>query len=227
MDNSLRDILSKSYFITTHMMEDLKTDRAEGVLPVFYTFLARTGHHIISVKPVMLDSLGKIFNSEEMTLKKSQAVQFTFRKKGDLNTKTLTYFNRSISDRDLDKKHPHFKRFLTDALPTCNAFVKAASYLMHYRGFGVVRDAVLAHSETIFQDDTGVPLRYIDQNNWDLKLYGAYTRPIKNFTANMYQTDMKTLYDETPANQKYTIPFSLGYHIVGDKIQNHQFIKRK
>lgn len=227
LKSSLRDVLGKSYFITTHMMEDLKESNAQGVLPLIYTFLARTNHEIIKTYPVQLDSLGQIFADDTMDLEGSQAVRIEMRKKGDHKIKSITYFNRSISDRDLERKHPHFNLFLKNNIPTCNSFVKAASYLMHYRGFGVVRDAIIKKAECVFQDDTGIPLRYLDTTQWELRLYGEYTRPIKDFTTNMYQPDMKALYDKTPAEQKYDIPFTLGYHIVGDKIQNHQIITRK
>lgn len=226
MDRSLRDVLSKSYFITTHMMEDLSEGKADGVLPLFYTFLARTGHDIVDVYPVELDTNGTIYRHDSLSYETNQAVQFKFVKQGEQKIKTITYFHRSISDRDLENKHPEFIKYLAN-LQESNTFVKAASYLMHYAGFGYVRDACMNKSDCIFQDDTGVPLRYLEDGQWDIQLFGAYTRPIKNFTAQMYQTDLKELYEKTEANKIKHIPFSLGYHIVGDKIQNHQIFKRK
>ncbi len=228
MRKSLRDILSKSYFITTHMMEDLTAEKADGVLPLFYAFLARTGHEIIDVYPIEVDSSGAIFTHDSLTYETNQAVQFKFRKVGEKQIKTLSYFSRSISDRDLDKVHPNFKVFLENQVPRSNAFVKAASYLMHYEGFGVVRDAILRTADCVFQDDTGVPLRYLDQSAWEIHLLGDYTRPIKNFTDRMYQSDLNELYDNTKKTRKLDeLPFSLGYHIVGDKIQNHQIFVRQ
>lgn len=226
MDRSFRDVLSKSYFITTHMMEDLSEGKADGVLPLFYTFLARTGHDIVDVYPVELDSSGNIYRHDSLSYESNQAVQFKFVKQGEQTVKTITYFHRSISDRDLENKHPEFIKYLAK-LNESNTFVKAASYLMHYAGFGYVRDACMNSSDCIFQDDTGVPLRYLVEGQWDIQLFGAYTRPIKNFTAQMYQTDLKELYENTSASEIKHIPFSLGYHIVGDKIQNHQIFKRK
>lgn len=226
MDRSLRDVLSKSYFITTHMMEDLSEGKADGVLPLFYTFLARTGHDIVDVYPVELDTNGTIYRHDSLSYETNQAVQFKFVKQGEQKIKTITYFHRSISDRDLENKHPEFIKYLAN-LQESNTFVKAASYLMHYAGFGYVRDACMNKSDCIFQDDTGVPLRYLEDGQWDIQLFGAYTRPIKNFTAQMYQTDLKELYEKTEASEIKHIPFSLGYHIVGDKIQNHQIFKRK
>ncbi len=228
MRKSLRDILSKSYFITTHMMEDLTAEKADGVLPLFYAFLARTGHEIIDVYPIEVDNLGRIYKHDSLSYDKNQAVQFKFRAVGDDKIKTLSYFSRSISDRDLDKVHPNFKTFLEQRIPESNAFVKAASYLMHYEGFGVVRDGILRTADCVFQDDTGIPLRYLDQAQWTIHLLGDYTRPIKNFTDRMYQPDLNALYDNTKKTQKLDeLPFSLGYHIVGDKIQNHQIFVRQ
>ena len=226
MHTSFRDILSKSYFITTHMMSDLQAQKADGVLPILYAFLARTGHEIVEVFPVDVGT-GVVETHDSLSYEKNQAVRFRFRKKGSTYRQSLTYFNRSISDRDLDNKHPEFKTYLANLAPAYNSFVKAASYLMHYEGFSYVREAVLSKCLSLFQDDTGVPLRYMDTAHWDIHLFGDYTRPIKDFSDMMYQSDLNTLYDETPEAEKGTIPFSLGYHIVGDKIQNHQILVRK
>lgn len=228
LNKGLRDVIGKSYFITTHMMEDLDEEKNTGVLPVFYIFLARSGNDIVSVNPIEVDETGQIYKHDSLSYEKNQAVEIKYKSRADNSLKRIVYFSRSISDADLKNEHPNFKKYLNTGLPNkMNGFVKAASYLMHYQGFSEIRNSLLSHSEVIFQDDTGIPLKYIDQEKWDIQLFGAYTRPIKNFSDKMYQPDLLELYNSSPKEEIKEIPFSLGYHVVGDKIQNHQLIYRK
>lgn len=217
---SLRDIIGKSYFITVHMMKDLKAGEFSGVLPVYYVFLARTGHTILNTETIQLDGSGNqvATNSDYYGLRLSVT-------QDGFEEKTISYMKYDLSDTYL-AAHPEFAKWV-DGMGPKNVFVKAASYLMHYRGFDMVRQTVNTNTMSIFQDDTGLPLKHMDTITFNLKLYGAYTRPIKDFSEATYQSDLKTLYDKTPKEEIGVIPFPLGYHVVGDKIQNHQLLIKK
>jgi hypothetical protein len=56
LGNSLRDIFNKSYFITTHMQNDLK--QVKGVLPPLYFFIERSGHELLEQKFFTLNEDG-------------------------------------------------------------------------------------------------------------------------------------------------------------------------
>jgi len=217
---SLRDVIGKSYFITVHMMKDLKAGEYSGVLPVYYVFLARTGHSILNTETIRLDENGTQIadNVDYYGLRLSMTAD-------GYKEKTITYMRYDLSDKNL-AAHPEFAQWV-DGMGPKNVFVKAASYLMHYRGFDSVRKTVSTNTMSIFQDDTGLPLKHMDTTSFSLKLYGAYTRPIKDFSDATYQSDLKALYDKTPKDEIGTIPFPLGYHVVGDKIQNHQVLIKK
>ena len=62
---------------------------------------------------------------------------------------------------------------------------------MHRTKFNYIRESVLACAEHLFQDDTGVPLRYLDLSKYEVKLFGEYTKPIKNFGDRMEQEDLR------------------------------------
>ena len=72
--------------------------------------------------------------------------------------------------------------FLTfcDRLGVGDGLVKGASYLMHLDDFSDVRNFLLAHSNMILQDDTGVPIRFLD-SSWKLHPFGSYVGPIRMF----------------------------------------------
>lgn len=217
---ALRDVIGKSYFITKHMMSDLNSAQVGGVLPVFCVFLARTGHRVLNLETIRLDVAGRQITDSV----KYHGFRFSVTADG-YTQKTLSYMKYDLSDKYLSA-HSEFMKWV-ESLGPKNTFVKAASYLMHYKGFGISRDASTVNTQSIFQDDTGIPLKYMDTTLWSVKLYGAYTRPIKDFSDMMIQEDLKKLYQVTPANEIGIIPFPLGYHVVGDKIQNHQLFIRK
>ena len=56
--NSLRTLLSMSYFITRQMGSDFWRGRLNGTLPVLYVFLARSGKTVREVAPVRVDEAG-------------------------------------------------------------------------------------------------------------------------------------------------------------------------
>jgi hypothetical protein len=217
---ALRDVIGKSYFITVHMMKDLKSDQVGGVLPLFSVFLARSGMNILNVETIKLSESGQ----QVAETAAPHGLRFSLTQDG-FTYRELTYMEYDLSDKNLEK-HPEFMTWVTSLGPK-NAFVKAASYLMHYKGFGISREATTSNTRSLFQDDTGIPLKYMDMNLWNVKLFGAYTRPIKDFSDMMIQQDLKALYEATPDSLIGTIPFPLGYHVVGDKIQNHQLFIRK
>src|SRR5213596_3698259 len=58
LENAMRSSLSTTYFITKDMKVDLHAQNLNGVLPIFYTFLARAGKSITNVTLGSLSSSG-------------------------------------------------------------------------------------------------------------------------------------------------------------------------
>ena len=205
----LRDIYLRSYFITKHMKLDIKEEeKISGVISSLYWFLAKTGHKIVDVKYVSIDTEGNIVvdNSSD----DSKAVQFLFHNGDQFKIKKLTYISCDISDKGFTKKNPEIKKFLTK-MRECNTFVKSASYLMHYRSFNMIRDIILEKSISLFQDDTGIPFKYMKSGNLSVQCFGKYVKPIKDFEHNndiLFQKDLELLYKKGSTK----LPFSLGYH---------------
>jgi hypothetical protein len=87
------------------------------------------------------------------------------------------------------------------------SLLKAASYLMHETGFSQVRDFLLARSDVLIQDDSGIPLRFFGEENWSLRYCGRYVGPIKVFTK-YWQPDLAEAYARVAPSP---LPFSFGY----------------
>jgi hypothetical protein len=70
-----------------------------------------------------------------------------------------------------------------------------------------VRDFVLAHSDAIVQDDSGIPMRYFKEGEWKLHPFGNYLGPISIFPRK-YQRDLSALYRKERAGP---LEFGIGY----------------
>jgi hypothetical protein len=222
LNHSLRDVFFKSYFITTHMQKDMKKIR--GVLPPFYFFIERSGHEILEQKFITIDSLGdeKVVKHTHLHWQKVPGLKLIIRNRETHEIKTLYYFNLDISNSGLKKK-PEFVKFVVKRAPF-NTFVKSASYLMHNPVFSTMRDLILNHSQTLFQDDTGIAWKDIKKRlDVSTVFFGEYIRPVKDFGDYTFQRDLDSAYKAS--GNKQDLPFSLGYHWETKK-QNYMLITK-
>jgi hypothetical protein len=222
LGHSLRDIFNKSYFITNHMEKDLK--QVKGVLPALYFFIERTNHEMLAQKFITVDSLGNEMEiyGKKINWQKTPGVKITFRDRTTNEVKTLYYFSVSISNGGL-KDRPNFVRFIASKAPF-NSFVKSASYLMHKDAFTKIKDLLIANSNHVFQDDTGMPYKYLKNKlNWKGQFYGEYVKPVRDFSSELYQKDIDSAYQ---ASKPQPLPFSLGYHW-STKKQNYMLFSKE
>ena len=199
---SLRWILQYSYFITAQMSSDLRRGRLTGTLPVLYVFLARSGKTIREVTPIKLDENGAVQPDTEAGHKvPARGVKIVFAG-ADGEARTLYYFSTDLSNGGVSNS-----KFLTfsEKLAPGDGLVKSASYLPHNPGFSNVRDFLLAHTNAMVQDDTGVPLARYEAQKWDLQPFGKYVGPIPVFRG-MYNAKYSALFKNAPP-----IDFSIGY----------------
>jgi len=227
----MRDIYMRSYFITKRMEVDLSETTMNGLIGSLYWFISRTNHKIISQEFITIDENGIIIpetdKSQGWLLDEYDGVSFNLLNEEN-EIKKLIYFSADISNKGLNKKNPQLKLFLNN-LNNVNTFVKSASYLMHYNSFDNIRNIVLNNSYSLFQDDTGIPIRFFNSDNWVTSLFGNYIDPIKDFESTMdiiTQEDLRSFYLDQTLNKGY-LPFSLGYHWRDSKKQNQQLVIKK
>jgi hypothetical protein len=203
MRTSLRSLLNLSYFITREMDQDLRTSQLRGTLPILYVFLARTGKTIHDVSLVSLDANG---NEQPDTDDKSatRGVKIIFSAPGG-KRQTLYYFRTDLSNRGI-AGNGGFLAFC-ERLGIGDVFIKAASYLLHGAAFSRTRDFLLERGASIVQDDTGIPLRYLEQRKWGVHPFGEYVGPIPMFSGH-YQRSLEALFDSRGAPP---IEFGVGY----------------
>jgi hypothetical protein len=203
LESSLHTLLTISYFITKNMSSQLRGGPIWGTTPVLYVFLARTGKTVHETTFVAIDDQGEVHPANEPGLKTmAKGVKIVF-SAGDGPKQNLYYFSTNLADDGLRKSG--FLAFL-GKLGTGDSFVKSASYLLHSGGFSTIRDFMLAHSASILQDDSGIPVKFFDRSKWQLQPFGRYLGPIGIF-AQHYQPQMSEVF----RRQASPIDFGLGY----------------
>lgn len=205
---ALRDIFKRSYFITSKMDKDLRKTKLNGTLPLISFFIKRTGHQIVSIQRIAVDSMGKLQIIDSLKSKENivAGVKVDFLSLSKEKVQSVYYFRTDLSDKGLAKK-PGFKTYLSE-LPESYTYLKAASYLMHNDNFKIIRSIIFNTSSTILQDDSGIAYKYFDKSEWNIKLYGKYSKPRDEFSY-ISEPDLEKAYKSSEHKQ---LPYSLGYN---------------
>ena len=206
---SLNTILNISYFITSDMGSRLHHGELRGTLPILYAFLARSDKTIHEVSLVNLDKDGVAHEvaqhggGQRGAPRTDPGAKIVF-SSGDGPRQTLYYFATDLSDGGTQASG--LLKFC-EKLGTGDALVKSASYLLHGNNFSRVRQFLLDKSQTIVQDDTGIPARLFKAEDWLLKPFGAYLGPIEIFKG-MYQPHLAQLFRQ---GRPPKLDFGIGY----------------
>jgi hypothetical protein len=202
---SLGNLLKHGYFITSEMGSQLSHARLDGTIPVIYLFLARSGKTIRDVSLIALDKEGKVHAQDEAGVpNNARGVKIVYAG-SDGKERTLYYFRTDLSDKGVAATG--FLQFC-QGFGTGNALVKSASYLLHTPGFSTVRDFLLKNSAGLLQDDTGIPVKYLIDANWQIRPYGTYMHPIQQF----WHADQPKLWEIYKKERPAPLDFSVSYH---------------
>jgi hypothetical protein len=207
---SVSDFFKRSYFISKNMNKNLYTDKIDGVLPLICFFLKRNGDKIIYIKRITFDEMGNDLEESYITnverYKRPYGIKISFSQESSGILKNMYYFSCDISDKSFNKTSKFF--LYLEKIDTMTVLIKDASYLLHYNNYTMIRNLILNKSQFILQDDTGIPYRFFKGINWEVKFYGHYTKPVKDFSG-VEQPDLANAYK---AGNIEKLPFDLGYH---------------
>lgn len=209
VERTLDTLLRKSFFITANMDVQLRGQITDGLLPVMLVQLVSMQASIDGYLPITLNEQGEIVarkeKKEPASSRRNDGMLIEFHMPNQSRMQRVIYLSVDLGDEALEK-NKSFHSFIGAQKPVAT-FFKSASYLPHRKDFSRVRDLVLNVSRSIFQDDTGIPYRFIDQEKWDVRLYGRYTQPYGSFKF-MMQPDLKKAYEE---GRPVPLDFFLGY----------------
>ena len=209
---SLWSVLNFSFFRTNDMAIDLKSVELDGAVPLIMLFAARTGHQVLAVHPVQLTAAGHLAPGVADTTRASgrpniPGAEILVRSASG-QPQTIYYFSADISDAKLTP-HPALLTYLR-ILGPLTTYVKSATYLMHKAYFSKIRTLVLARSNYLLQDDSGIAMKYFPVSTWQFTYYGTYRRPI-NLFAKHYQPELTAAYTDS-LRRPSPLPFGTGYN---------------
>ncbi|NJO89598.1 MAG: hypothetical protein HC831_12095, partial [Chloroflexia bacterium] len=131
----------------------------------------------------------------------------------EYKVRKLYYFSHDVSDEKIAQTPEMLKFF--KSLDIDVAFFKAASYLCSW--LHTIREFTLENAKSVVQDDSGIYLKYFNDEKWDKKFYGKYNRTRKVFKAN-FQEDLKAIYDKDTSIKPLDFKFGYGSMIKQDNI---------
>lgn len=198
---SVGTALNYSFFITKEMKSSLAGSNLNGVLPVLYLFLARSGKTIQEVTLIGVDTDGAVVPAGTREATPGVKIVFTGR---EGRTQTLYYFQTDLSNGGV--RRSGFLKFC-EQLGIADAFIKSASYLLHSDGFATLRGFLLDRAAAVVQDDSGIPVRFFKAQEWQLQPFGRYLGPIEVFPGN-YQRGLSEVYRRSNPPK---LEFGVGY----------------
>jgi hypothetical protein len=169
---ALDSIFNRSFFVTTEMSRNFHGRVSSGVLPVMELLLARTGNTIEAVQFGTIDEGGRFVVEPRPPGASHAAVEITFQ---DPNGAPRKFYYVSTDLGAAFTARPGFSRFLK-SLGTPATLIKSGSFLLHSDKFAALRDQILATSDLILEDDSGIPYQYFTNPPWRVQLYGEYSK---------------------------------------------------
>lgn len=191
------------FFRTISMRNELNDSELSGTIPGLLFYIRKMGYSISSLKHFQIDTNGAL---SSINSKQAFACKIEYFNQ-DNKLRCLFYVKYDLSDNSLIKD----KRMVLflDKFSKPNVLIKSASYLLHSKNFSVMKDYILKKSNCILQDDTGLPYRFFESTEWDVNLFGTYTKVIPLFSGS-FQADLR---DAFKTKGKGELPFSIGYNI--------------
>lgn len=203
---SMASVLGRSFFVTRQMDKQFRGQLTDGLLLPITLLLVRTDHQILGMRPVRVDESGRVvaWPAEGVTSKfKNAGVEIDFQSKG--RVQRLYYFSVNLMDNRLGT-NAGFQTFITE-LGTVKTLLKATSYMTHHPEFSIIRNDILAQSEEILQDDSGIPYMFFESSQWHVRLFGEYEKPYGSFRW-LEQPALRQAY-QSPGVEP--LPFHIGY----------------
>jgi hypothetical protein len=207
IDKSLWSILNFSFFRTNSMKVDLKARDLNGAVHLISLFVKKTGNKILDIKPIDLDEQGKIISKKDSSKCFAKAIQIVYLNHVTNKNSEIFYFSCDLSDSAILKNNC-LRNMIINLNNGYTTYLKSASYLLHNGNFSWTRKMILSKSKNILQDDSGIPIRFID-STWSKTFFGTYDKPIPLFK-NKFQEDLRLAYSPTNSNVK-PLPFGIGY----------------
>jgi hypothetical protein len=208
--SALNDLVALNFFITPNMKENLQTDALQGTVPLLMAMMGLLELRVDAVEPFdpWPERTQKyLAPGAHRPALLAQGVRIVFENPRTGRSQVLLYLSIDVSDGEL-RRYPDFLTWLHE-FPHPAVLLKSASYLLHGEHFRKLRAALLADSDFIVQDDTGLPYHLVREAGYSVALFGQYEKPVKLFEER-YQADLEDAY--RAAGNTESLPFPFGYN---------------
>jgi hypothetical protein len=178
--------------------------------PVMMAFAGAVGFHIGAVRPLKMNEASHDFEPSDVDAgTKWSSVRVDLTK--DERSVTLDYICLDLSDSHL-KKHPEELGWIQNMAKN-PVLLKAASHLLPKPYFSACRNAIVAGSPLLVQDETGLEFPDLKKMG-EVKLYGRFAGVLKLFDQNS-QLELVAAYKA--AGQTSALPFACSYQKSADR----------
>lgn len=205
---SLSSVLGRSFFVTREMDKEFRGQLADGLMLPILSLLVRTDHQILGLRNLRINEEGRVVDwpadNAEGTKYKNRGIEIAIQGKNS-PPQTLYYFSVNLDDKHL-QGNTGFQAYVK-SLGSVKTMLKATSYMTHHPEFSAIRNDILAQSEAVVQDDSGIPYKFFDPTMWQVHLFGDYEKPYGSFRW-LEQPNLRAAYHSPGVEQ---LPFRIGY----------------
>ncbi|WP_328987186.1 hypothetical protein [Thiorhodovibrio winogradskyi] len=201
---STEDLLRLTFFRTKAMREDFQHN---GTVPLLGYFIVHRGHVIQDITYLRLDEAGI---PHQARLNDASGARITFQDGRNGRMRSIWYWRGDLSNQGLASA-PGLAAYIA-GLPPSNLYMKAASYLCHHQGFEDACTLFRDRAELSLQEDSGMPLRFFPEEDWNQTFFGQYRDPISIFTDRLYRQQGALKQAFATSDSVHYLPFPLGYH---------------
>ncbi len=185
---------------------DLDRDRDGGGLgpgALLMAFAARLGYEVVAVEPVRLAGPElEPHPGDRAQAATWDSVRLTLARDG--RTAQLDYVRMDLSDGHLAADRS--ARAWIERMAANPTVIKAASHLPQRPHFAILREAIVAHAPSIWQDETGIDYARL-AGAFSVQLYGDFSRANRLFAPGSQQA-LAAAYREGDVQP---LPFRVGY----------------
>jgi len=207
--DSMGSVLGRSFFITREMDRQFRGQVTDGLLLPILEVLVRRHNTILGFRYTRLDDDGKLIERDlsykPRTPYGDKGLQIAYRSDEDQSVHQMYYLTINLDDEHL-KTNPQFVKY-SAGLKGAVTLLKATSYMTHNDEFSTIRGLILANSQAVLQDDSGIPFHFFSPDVWKVQLFGEYTHPYGSFRYRI-QEDLQKAYHDPSARP---LPFRIGY----------------
>ncbi|TGK87754.1 hypothetical protein EHQ24_00610 [Leptospira noumeaensis] len=197
-------LAGRNYFTYRKMKEETKKKELNGAYPVFVAFLRRMGKEVLDSKEEVIAGKGITYKGFTLSLYDTKLKK----------QESLTYFKIFLIGNEGIPGDGLYEYF--SELTNVGIFTKSAEYLFHGEKRKLVRDLLLKNAEFVVQDESGFPLRFFPEDNWNRNIFGRYERSwnLSGAVIPEIQPELKSLSESTNDS---ILPFPFGYGYLGTK----------